>query len=250
MKIKKIMAIMTAAMVMTGMAACSNGSGDYETTGAEAEDTTTAATAESDETETPTEATESEGAPEMTEDQTVPDTTAAVQDSTAPATAQGIVCYGEANDANSKVYPLMGREHWCVEDAGVDVIGHHSWKFVDLDTGEVIGECFGFYDAPDAYIVDIDGDGVYELLCNAQYGADMAFRALIYRDNNGQLEMGDFDSCVYEDATGVELWGAANYDIVYEPGSSALYIIDKGNESRTEIGLKYYAFYDYEYVEY
>ena len=67
-----------------------------------------------------------------------------------------------------------------------------------------IGGSFG-YTIVD-HVVDLDGDGVTELVCNCQYGADGAQRVFVYRLKDGAVEQGFYDS-VYSTLPDYNNWG-------------------------------------------
>ena len=67
-----------------------------------------------------------------------------------------------------------------------------------------IGESFGY--TINDHMVDLDGDGVTELVCNCQYGADGAQRVFVYRLKNGAVEQGFYDS-VYSTLPDYNNWG-------------------------------------------
>lgn len=67
-----------------------------------------------------------------------------------------------------------------------------------------IGGSFGY--TIDDHVVDLDGDGVTELVCNCQYGADGAQRVFVYRLKNGAVEKG-FCGSVYSTLPDYNNWG-------------------------------------------
>ena len=78
-----------------------------------------------------------------------------------------------------------------------------------------IGESFGY--AIDDHIVDLDGDGVTELVCNCQYGADGAQRVFVYRLKDGAVEQGFYDS-VYSTLADYNNWGVNSSQQYYAAG--------------------------------
>ena len=69
-----------------------------------------------------------------------------------------------------------------------------------------IGESFGY--TIDDHVVDLDGDGVTELICNCQYGADGAERVFVYRldTREGYIEQGTYYP-VYSALPNYNDWG-------------------------------------------
>ncbi len=67
------------------------------------------------------------------------------------------------------------------------------WKYyAEIDgTEKCIAEVFGYAapPEPEAYSVDIDGDGTKELICNCLYGTG-AQRVFVYRNQKGVIEQG------------------------------------------------------------
>jgi|GEM_PF-2662216 len=63
------------------------------------------------------------------------------------------------------------------------------WRYYTND-GVCIAELTGYSaQEPAAYVADLDGDGITELICNAVYG-DGAQRVVVFRNNNGVIERG------------------------------------------------------------
>lgn len=65
------------------------------------------------------------------------------------------------------------------------------WLYINSD-GVIVGECFGYIN-PDTYLVDIDGDGADELVCNCINMGDGVRRVFVYRYNDGVVECGTWD---------------------------------------------------------
>lgn len=79
-----------------------------------------------------------------------------------------------------------------------------------------IGESFGY--TIDDHVVDLDGDGVTELVCNCQYGADGAQRVFVYRLKDGVVEQGVYDS-VYSTLPDYNNWGVNSSAEYYAAGA-------------------------------
>jgi hypothetical protein len=85
-----------------------------------------------------------------------------------------------------------------------------TWRYFAEVNGntQCVAEVFGFAtSAPEAYSKDIDGNGVKELIGNCQYGGDGARRVIVYRNNNGIVEIGTlaYDTNVLPD---LDNWGS------------------------------------------
>lgn len=90
-----------------------------------------------------------------------------------------------------------------------------TWYFYTEIDGETrcIAEMFGHFDSnmPEAYSVDLDGNGIDELICNCVSGGDGWQTVIVYRNNNGVIEKGYIRQAFYDGL------GAVNFG----PGSSA-----------------------------
>lgn len=75
-----------------------------------------------------------------------------------------------------------------------------------------IGESFGF--GREDYIVDLDGDGVTELICNCTYGADGGRTAYVFRNRGGAVERGWLD---WDMPADFDNWGANASWEEYDP---------------------------------
>ena len=108
-----------------------------------------------------------------------------------------------------------------------------------------IAQQFGpnLYD-PWFYNVDLDGDGVDEMICPCVYTADGCPCVLIYRNNNGVIEVGYPDESRFEKLAGAKLYPAnscSKYD--FETDRIVLYY---KNEELAELTIDDYAFMEYE----
>ena len=133
---------------------------------------------------------------------------------------------GQISEENKGIR-LMDFES-CSYEEEKDDIGHIIRRYyVRAENGEqlCVGESFGF--EIDDYIIDLDCDGVTELVCNCTFGADGVHRVYIYRLRNGTVERG---TLVRDKAQmpGFIDWGAN--------AAQEFYDIDRGN-----ILLRYYA---------
>lgn len=72
---------------------------------------------------------------------------------------------------------------------------HCLYDYYGDHTGAVykIANSFGFDDTPDDTILDVDGDGVTELICNVTYGGDGKNCAYVYRIQDGIIYEGNGD---------------------------------------------------------
>lgn len=73
-------------------------------------------------------------------------------------------------------------------------LGTMIWRFYAVEDGQYLflagtWDCRG---EPDVYRVDLDGDGVEEMVCNRQF-ADGGQDVVVYRNRDGQIERGSLD---------------------------------------------------------
>ena len=96
-----------------------------------------------------------------------------------------------------------------------------------------VAESFGF--AIDDHVVDLDGDGVTELVCNCVFGGDGARRVYVYRRNGALIERG---SIVYDrlDLTAWDNWGANSTAEWYDPESGKILVEYASPASSTRSG--------------
>ena len=83
-----------------------------------------------------------------------------------------------------------------------------------------IAESFGF-DGPEDYAVDLDGDGMKELVCNVMYGGDGAVRVCIYQRRADGIYLGWLDS---DGLPGHMDWGINSTWEEYDPAENVFRI--------------------------
>lgn len=101
---------------------------------------------------------------------------------------------------------------------------------------EMFGPSEGEYISPDAYIIDFDGDGISELVCNCTY-ADGGQSVRVYRNNGGVIEVGTI-SAEYIDSLDLGLiW--INYIEYFDPdvGFVMSNVTEEGTRTATFTGL-------------
>lgn len=84
----------------------------------------------------------------------------------------------------------MDFEHAFYEEE-TNAVGHITRRYyLCPENGErlCVGESFGY--EIDDYIVDLDGDGISELVCNCTFGADGTRRVYVFRIRGGKVERG------------------------------------------------------------
>lgn len=99
---------------------------------------------------------------------------------------------GDNSQAVSYV-EFMGLDCWYTEEETIPNFIERTYYAVipGSDTSFRIAESFGF--TIDDHIADLDGDGVTELVCNCQYGADGHESVYVYRRNGNLIERGYLD---------------------------------------------------------
>ncbi len=100
---------------------------------------------------------------------------------------------------------------------------HYLQTYIANVNGEArkIAESFGF--EADDHIVDLDGDGVTELVCNCVYGGDLVARIYVYRRNGNTIERGSIDY----DKVNMTAWenrGMASTAERYDPASGRMLV--------------------------
>lgn len=93
---------------------------------------------------------------------------------------------------------------------------HHQRTYFTERNGQMvpIAESFGF--TIDDHVVDLDGDGVTELVCNCVYGGDGAQRVLVYRRSGSTIQRGSIDYAKVN-LTAWDNWGANSTAERYNP---------------------------------
>lgn len=130
----------------------------------------------------------------------------------------------------------------------------YTWHFHAETDGEIrcVAEMFGRFDSnmPEAYSVDLDGDGVDELICNNTSG-DGWRTVTVFRNNNGVIETG-YISSDYYDELGMLNFGLSSFVEYYDPdqGFVIRYVTEIPEEGEPDwkvatfkSGLENFAFY-------
>lgn len=136
---------------------------------------------------------------------------------------------------------LMGLDCWYTEEEMFPhfIVRTYYTMVPGSDTPLGIAESFRLtdnlgYETGD-HIVDPDGDGVTELVCNCQYGADGAWRVYIFRRNGEQIERGEINRAMMKDLlTDWKEWGANSHIEWYNADTRMLEMhYDTGNGWKT-----------------
>ena len=118
-------------------------------------------------------------------------------------------------------FNILGFDGYYTEDEGAP---HHLLRryLIDAGSGTIqIAESFGF--DLDEYAVDLNGDGVIELVCNCVYGADGAQRAYVYRRNGDVIERGSIDYGKVN-LTAWDNWSVNSTAERYDPASGKIVV--------------------------
>ena len=118
-------------------------------------------------------------------------------------------------------FNILGFDGYYTEDEGAP---HHLLRryLIDAGSGTIqIAESFGF--DLDDYAVDLNGDGVIELVCNCVYGGDGAQRAYVYRRNGDVIERGSIDYGKVN-LTAWDNWGVNSTAERYDPASGKIVV--------------------------
>ena len=131
---------------------------------------------------------------------------------------------------------LIGFDN-CYCDAQVSMGDYFNWTIYNGDN-EIIACQFGFGcdRGPVYYLVDIDGDGKEEMICNCMYSGDGSARAFIYRNNNGVVEVGRLDEDKMAERMGVELCVLA-FDMYYDADSKGFVFENYLNDKEYSVSI-------------
>lgn len=106
------------------------------------------------------------------------------------------------------------------------------WNLYNEDQ-EMIAMQFGYNDSePQLYSVDMDGDGTDELISYCIYGGDGAARIFVYRNNNGIIELGVFET----DLT------VSEYSMEYDTAEEKIILQNWTEEKETVLGIDDFTF--------
>lgn len=148
---------------------------------------------------------------------------------------------------------IMGFDGYCVrieESSPNDYVWHY-YAEIEGET-QCIAEAFGHPMQgwwPEAYSVDLDDDGMPELICNCSYG-DGVERVMVYRNNNGIIEKGFLVQKYLERDFNIDITVAA-YAIIekYDPVENVFCVTNYANDgserTATVKGMEYLEFLPY-----
>ena len=110
---------------------------------------------------------------------------------------------------------LLGFDGWYLEKEPAGDI-FNSWTFYTAE-GKPFAVQFGFdnENGPVYSVVDFDGDGNDDMVCNCTYGGDGAMRVYVFRNNNGTIEVGQLDDDYLDKVLGDDNCEMA-YDLYYD----------------------------------
>lgn len=134
----------------------------------------------------------------------------------------------------------------CYCDAQVSMGDYYNWTIYNGDH-EIIACQFGFgcVRGPVYYLVDVDGDGNEEMICNCMYSGDGAARAFIYRNNNGVVEVGRLDEDRMAERIGDELC-VLSFDIYYDADSKEFVFENYFNDDEYSISIDDFYFTEFD----
>lgn len=158
---------------------------------------------------------------------------------------------GDNSQAVSYV-EFMGLDCWYAEEETIPNFIERTYYAVipGSDTSFRIAESFGF--TIDDHIADLDGDGVTELVCNCQYGADGHESVYVYRRNGNLIERGYLDlehkQLDMVMSANWKNWGFNSTAERYNPDTGMFevrYDTDHGTETAAVSHLDHFTFEEY-----
>lgn len=111
-------------------------------------------------------------------------------------------------------------------------INGFKWNLYNEDR-EMMAMQFGFNDyEPYLYSVDMDGDGIDELISLCTYSGDGAVRIFVYRNNNGTIELGVFEPNL----------SVPSYSMEYDSAEKKIIMQNWTEETETVLGIDDFSF--------
>lgn len=142
--------------------------------------------------------------------------------------------------------------HVTMEQVAPWTIVWHFW--VEMDGEErCVAETFGDEHSFGAYSVDLDGDGVPELITNNEFG-DGACKVYVYKNAGGEITKGTVSRKYYEDELGFDMTvGAAmTAEEHYDAEANEFVVTNYGMEEEKTVtftGLEHFIFDPFEHSE-
>lgn len=121
----------------------------------------------------------------------------------------------------------------------------YEWNYYDANRN-IVAHQYGFNAShPDTYLLDIDEDGVNELICNNQCGGDLVREVNIFRFKDGDVEIGSLDWDQI-DIPENETYLPETY---YSPDGQTVVVVFNTTEGPQEIPVSFddFVFTDYKY---
>ena len=116
-----------------------------------------------------------------------------------------------------EIIPSLAEEVLCEEKTGD--FGFTERTYIVQD--QIIAESFGYEN--DDYIIDIDGDGINELVCNCMWGGDGHEEAYVYK-NEGDKTLVGFVNWLKFDIPGLYYWGVNAVQTHYDNESGKVLV--------------------------
>lgn len=127
---------------------------------------------------------------------------------------------------------ILGFENWYVKIEEITPYFFTWYYYTDIDgEAQCIAESFGYREqGVQAYSVDLDDDGVPELICNCVYG-DGVERVVTYRNHNGAIETGFIEGKLLQTEYHIDTSVAANAIIMtYDPEENVIHITNYASD--------------------
>ncbi|MBO7450521.1 MAG: FG-GAP repeat protein [Clostridiales bacterium] len=136
---------------------------------------------------------------------------------------------------------LLGFDGWYLEKEPAGDI-FNTWTFYTGE-GKPFATQFGFdnENGPVYSVVDFDGDGTDDMVCNCEFGGDGAQRVYVFRNNNGTIEVGQIDYDYLDKELGDDLCEMA-YNLFYDSSTGKTIIYFPYHDKQEELTPKNFTY--------
>mgnify|MGYP003305631155 CR=1 FL=1 len=128
---------------------------------------------------------------------------------------------------------ILGFDGYYVEERPYPFPYYIKYYGYDGEKYQLIAESFG--EERDDYVVDFDGDGINELICNVMYG-DGALRTIVYRREENKILSGKVVTMLDEE---YEHWNVGSLNCSYLPDENVVEISYWKDDIESYLSKKY-----------